>query len=244
MSGGNDKEAFLRTVAEALGRSRPLAKAPDYALLKVPLEQQHQKVNTILARIAARRAELVERFADMAQKGGWNVARVATPQEAAEHVLSVARHWEARSVVRAAQPVFKRVHPDEALKQAGLSVAVLAQAAGGTEESIRQAAADADVGITGVDYAIAETGTCVLLARRGVSRLVSLLPTVHIAIVEPEQLVETIDDVLALERLAFLKGEADGYMSFITGPSRSGDIEQTITIGVHGPKEVHCVLLG
>ena len=105
---------------------------------------------------------------------------------------------------------------------------------------------EADLGITGVDYAIAETGSCVIIPRRGVSRLVSLAPPVHIALVEPEQVVESLDDLLALRRLEYMRsrGRMPTYMNLISGPSRSADIEQTITIGVHGPGEVHLVLIG
>ena len=72
-----------------------------------------------------------------------------------------------------------------------------------------------------------------------------LLPPVHVAIVEPHQVYETLDDLFALRRMAFLEGEGDmgSYLSLISGPSRTGDIEQTIVIGVHGPTEVHMVIL-
>ena len=77
------------------------------------------------------------------------------------------------------------------------------------------------------------------------SRAVSLLPTVHVAIVEARQVYENLDDLFAVCRLAFQDNRYDmgSYMSFISGPSRTADIEQTIVVGVHGPKETHMVLL-
>ena len=105
------------------------------------------------------------------------------------------------------------------------------------------------MGITGADYAIAETGSVVVLPRRGLSRLVSVVPPVHVAIVRPEDVLGDLDDLFALRRLEFhrngTQGNADlgSYMNFITGPSRTADIEQTIVVGVHGPREVHMVLL-
>ena len=101
------------------------------------------------------------------------------------------------------------------------------------------------MGMTGVDDASAETGTCVLVPRKGVSRVVSLLPPIHVALVEPHQVYETLDDLFALRRLAFLLGRGDmgSYLSLISGPSRTADIEQTLVVGVHGPMEAHMVIL-
>ena len=102
----------------------------------------------------------------------------------------------------------------------------------------------ADLGITGVDYAIAETGTCVIIPRAGVSRLVSLLPPVHIALVESGQVLPSLDELFTLRRDDFLNGNLGSYMNLITGPSRSADIEYQLITGVHGPGEVHMVLIG
>ena len=109
---------------------------------------------------------------------------------------------------------------------------------------MRQAAAEAELGITGVDYAVAETGSAVLLPRRHVSRLTSLLPPVHLAIVRPQEIVDRLEDLLLLRRLAFYQGsgEMGSYLNFITGPSRTADIEQQLVIGVHGPKEAHMLI--
>ena len=101
-----------------------------------------------------------------------------------------------------------------------------------------------DIGITGVDYAIAETGTCVLIARSGVSRLVSLLPPVHIEVVQRGQVPPSLDELFALRRQDFIDGALGSYMSLITGLSRSADIESTLVTGVHGPGEEHVVLVG
>ncbi|PKB77684.1 MAG: hypothetical protein BZY70_01430, partial [SAR202 cluster bacterium MP-SInd-SRR3963457-G2] len=104
----------------------------------------------------------------------------------------------------------------------------------------------ADIGLTGADYAVAETGSVIVMPRKGMSRLVSVVPPVHLALVRPEDLVESLDDLFLLRRLEYHEkgGEMGSYLNFITGPSRTADIEQTLVVGVHGPKEVHLVLLG
>ena len=148
-------------------------------------------------------------------------------------------------MVRSDQDVFRDLPIDRMLSSLGIEVRVLAQASGSSRETLRQQAVRADLGITGADYAIAETGSVVLLPRHGLSRLVSLLPPIHVAIVRPQEVVESLEDLFLLRRLAFYQGDGDmgSYMNFITGPSRTADIEQTLVTGVHGPKEAHLLIL-
>jgi len=99
----------------------------------------------------------------------------------------------------------------------------------------------ANVGITTVETAIADTGTIVVYAKPGQSRLVSLLPTVHIALVRASQIVTRLGE--AIVRLEQEYGEfPPSAVYFISGPSRSSDIENDLTIGVHGPAEVHVLI--
>ena len=88
------------------------------------------------------------------------------------------------------------------------------------------------------------TGSCVIIPREGVSRIVSLVPPVHIAVVEKGQVLDNMDELFALRRNDFNHGNLDSYLNIISGPSRSADIEYTLITGVHGPGEVHMVLLG
>ena len=111
-------------------------------------------------------------------------------------------------------------------------------------QALRRRAIEGDIALTGVDYAIAETGSCVLIARKGLSRIVSLLPPVHVAVVERGQVLPSLDELFTLRRRDFLRGDLGSYMNLITGPSRTADIEHTIVTGVHGPGEVHMVLIG
>ena len=99
-----------------------------------------------------------------------------------------------------------------------------------------------DVGITMAQAGIAETGTVVLEAESERHRLVSLLPPVHIAIVYARDVVLTIGDALHQLHGDDAKGMSRA-ITFITGPSRTADIELTLTVGVHGPKELHVVVI-
>ncbi len=103
-------------------------------------------------------------------------------------------------------------------------------------------AVDADlVGITGCFCAIAETGTLMLCGAPDAPASVSLLPETHIAIVPASRIVPGMEDGFALARAEL--GQLPRAINFISGPSRTGDIEQTIVLGAHGPYRVHLILL-
>ena len=92
--------------------------------------------------------------------------------------------------------------------------------------------AECDLGVTGVDFAFPETGTLMLRASSDQPRVVSLLPRVHLAIFSPAALCADLSP-------AFAEAKSSNYWVFITGPSRTADIELTVTIGVHGPKALY-----
>lgn len=96
-----------------------------------------------------------------------------------------------------------------------------------------------DVGITSAQAAIAETGTLVLDSAHERHRLVSLVPPVHIAIVDASTIYATLGETLAMLQNG---EELSPAVTFITGPSRTADIELTLTIGVHGPQELYVII--
>lgn len=113
-------------------------------------------------------------------------------------------------------------------------------------ERLREAFINADMGISGANIAIAETGTIVLVSNEGNARLVTTLPPIHVAIVGIEKLVETMDDANEILKVLARSGtgqKATAYVSYITGPSRTTDIEKTLTLGVHGPGELHIIFV-
>jgi L-lactate dehydrogenase complex protein LldG len=96
-----------------------------------------------------------------------------------------------------------------------------------------------DVGITTAQAAIAETGTLLLDSTRERHRFVSLVPPVHIAIVKASTIFATLGETLSLLQNG---KELSPAVTFITGPSRTADIELTLTIGVHGPQELYVII--
>jgi L-lactate dehydrogenase complex protein LldG len=121
-------------------------------------------------------------------------------------------------------------------------LAMLDWAGAGIAIEARSARGDDLVGITGAYCAIAETGTLMMLSGAGTPPSVSLLPETHIAVVRRDRIVSRMEDSWALCRAE--RSELPRAATFISGPSRTADIEQTVTLGAHGPYRVHVVLVG
>jgi len=111
---------------------------------------------------------------------------------------------------------------------------------------LRRVFLEADAGISGANLAIAESGTLVLVSNEGNARLVTTLPPLHIALVTTEKFVETLEQATTLLKALIIGSSGlkmTSYVSFITGPSRTTDIEKELITGVHGPEELHIVIL-
>jgi L-lactate dehydrogenase complex protein LldG len=101
----------------------------------------------------------------------------------------------------------------------------------------------AAVGATGIEFAIAETGTLVEVSRNDATRLVSALPRTHVGVVSAREFVPGLFDAAPRMRGILRDNPRDCVISFLSGPSRTGDIELRLTLGVHGPEEAHALIL-
>jgi L-lactate dehydrogenase complex protein LldG len=186
------------------------------------------------------RGELAKRFElELKRIGGrFHVARTAGAVcDYIENLISIK---QARAVIGWHAPVIDETRLSERLESAG--VQFMPDDEHQSEAEFINKAIHASIGITAVDYALADTGTLVLIAGRGRARSASLLPPAHVAILKPQQIISGLDELIPL-----LNGDAAGELAsavtFITGPSRTADIELTLVLGVHGPQELHVILL-
>jgi len=101
-----------------------------------------------------------------------------------------------------------------------------------------------ETGISHAFAAIAETGTLVMTSGADNPTTLNFLPENHIVVVEASKVTGDLESVMAEIRSTFGKGQMPRTVNFITGPSRSGDIEQKIILGAHGPRALHIVLVG
>lgn len=108
------------------------------------------------------------------------------------------------------------------------------------EAPLRKLCAAADLGITGADYALADTGSLVLLSSAEEARMISLLPPVHLAVVSRDRILTNLDELFRV--LPHPEASASS-MLLITGASRTADIEQILIRRVHGPGDLHILIL-
>jgi L-lactate utilization protein LutC len=178
------------------------------------------------------------RFLEELEALGGHGKRVETVEDAREYVLALAREREAKLLVRWDVEELDELDADGPLGEAGVEVAVWRDL-----EDFREVAGRADIGLSTAAWAIAETGSLVLEHGPGRGRTVTLLPPTHVAVVSVDRILRTVPEAIG----KYAGGEAGGLpanVSFHTGPSRSGDIEMSIFVGMHGPGDVHVVLVG
>ena len=246
-----ERDDFLANIRGALGRSAPLDAPVSPTPHSIgPADELERRVDFVRELISRDADNLMSILARVASGSGWNVVRVPDAGAAGDYILDVAREIEARSLVYSLHQVVRSALRPDALSEAGIRAEPVALGHESEERDaqdrarLKRVMEASDIGVTGVDYAISETGTCVIIPRAGVSRLVSLLPPVHIALVERGQVLPSLDELFTLRRDDFVNGNLGSYMNLITGPSRSADIEYKLITGVHGPGEVHMVLIG
>jgi len=248
----NNRDKFLLNIRKALGRSGESFPDPSNNVTAMFENESvvNSKVELIRKHILDQYSELASEMAESALQAGWKTKIVNSTFEASEYIKRISADLKASKIICSSQPIIKELGLQKIFRDTKLTIKTGAIDQNSNDEqrtlqrsSIRLNAIEADIGITGVDYAILETGSCVIIPNTGISRLVSLLPPVHIAIVESRQILPSLDELFTLTRHEFLKGNLSSYMNIITGPSRTADIEHTIVTGVHGPAEVHMIII-
>ena len=176
------------------------------------------------------------RFVEELERLGGHGRRVGSLEEAREYVLDLARERDAKLLLRWDVEELEELGVDEPLRKAGVEVTVWRDL-----EDFREVAGRADIGLSTAEWAVAETGSLVLTSGPGRGRTVTLLPPTYVAVVAADRVISTVPE--AIEKYVG-GGRLPANVCFHTGPSRSGDIEMSLAIGVHGPGDVHVVVVG
>ncbi len=201
------------------------------------LDQLEERIRQTRVASRRRQASIRTRFqAEVERVGG--VVQVVTDLQVVG--FSIAGVAKARGITRcqAAEPDLARdLNLERALAEAGIELVT-----GPAPESIP----GAGIGITRAALGVAETGSVLIHLDEVDGHLLSMLPEIHVALLHQDALVDSLEEGLLLTRYLVLKSQARGlpsYLSWVTGPSRTADIERVLTIGVHGPKELYIFLL-
>ena len=209
------RQSILHRVRTALGRTEGQpVPDPPAVRLRIPHVDHESRLESIRRSLEALAA-------------GFH--RAATPKEAREFV---AASLAGRSAVASNAPY---------LAKCGIAALPRVQTGFADAAELRQACAAAAVGITSADYVLADTGSLVMLSSAAEARMISLLPPAHIAVVPSSRILTGLDELFTLLPSP---ADASSSMVLITGPSRTGDIEQILVRGVHGPGELTVVMVG
>lgn len=172
---------------------------------------------------------LIEKFTQVAKAIGAQVVPCGSAQQAAAYIGERA----GGTVVLPAFATAERLQLGTLLEQAGCEV---------VSGDLRPAAPAAAAGVTGANFALADTGSVVLESTPEDIRLATTLPERHFVLLDPVKVLADGPAAAPVLR-KFHQGSPRNYLAYISGPSRTADIERVLTIGVHGPRELHILLL-
>ncbi|HEY7426483.1 MAG TPA: lactate utilization protein [Gemmataceae bacterium] len=178
------------------------------------------------------------RFREAFAAAGGHTHIVADGTAAVAVLLDLVRARSARRVLLGGGEVLAALAIFEPLRAAGIDVVEVGTSDKGAD---RDTFFQADFGLSGVDYLVAETGSVILASRPEQPRALSLLPPIHVAVAERRQILPDLFDLFTA--LGAKTDELLACVSIITGPSKTGDIELRLVTGVHGPGEIHVVLI-
>ncbi|WP_028033993.1 lactate utilization protein [Chelativorans sp. J32] len=219
------REAILNKVRAAIGTA-----PEDAARAKIVKKRlANPPVGVIPARGQLPEEERVALFCLMAAKVSATVERVRKPGDVPKTVAAYLRSRNLPASVRMGADERLETMPWKALKS--------------LEVKHGPATADDEVGVSHAIAGVAETGTVVLHSGGANPTTVNFLPEHHIVVVDAKEIAGDLESVFARLRQTFGKGKMPRTVNLITGPSRSGDIEQKLLLGAHGPRALHLIVV-
>jgi L-lactate dehydrogenase complex protein LldG len=218
----NHELTVLEKVRRAIGRDKPLAQPPVPPAIDEPITRL---VHTDIG--------LPELFAKRATEMKMKLATVSA-DELMSGLIAFLRESNCKKIAVSISPLLERLNIATALRAAGFDTQTW------DELTLDQVYDGYDCAVTDVAWAVAETGSLVIRPDAGQGRGLSLVPIIHVAIVEPRNLVPDLVDLM--EKLSH-DPTARSNIILITGPSKTADIEMNVVTGVHGPNIVKVFLL-
>lgn len=218
------REAILKRIREAL-------RTP--ATIKKEITSITEKNQQWLPAVSIEKSKQIEIFAANCVELRAEFFRFADLRGAAEHFAQMARENNWGRIATHAHPLA------EALLEGGGAQTEILRLEAGYD---RDALAACDAGITGCECLVAQTGSVLVTAASSGGRVLSVLPPHHVVVATGDQIVADLTEAYVHVRSKY-NGEVPAFLSFITGPSRTGDIERILVLGAHGPKRLTILLV-
>lgn len=255
-----EQTKFIDRVREALGCSTESERT--WAALDLNIDQN--RIDTLLAKVSGRsrgdRLALLDSLISRCQLSNITIRTGESPADAAQFIVRLVQEKRVETgksggVAVWRHPLLDQLKLEEACAHLDPPLRLYFTADGDsksdaavnskTRDRIRRQVVDSTIGVTSVDYCLAESATLVLRTRHGLARSVSLVPPVHIAVISLEDVIADLEELYVILNHAGNKGVADitNCMTFISGPSTTRDIEAVAVSGVHGPREVYVFIV-
>jgi L-lactate dehydrogenase complex protein LldG len=244
-----NQEEFINRIKMALGK--PMAPSqPNADLFKSEMSDEARAIlERLKNRTPAERKKLLATLIEAAGPINLKVISCEDVNSVTAGIVDLVRdkdpEWgHKKSVVAWQHPLIENLNLPEALSQQDVDV-FFVDSKELKGENIRRHVIDSYIGITAADFCMADTATLVTRTRAGQARSVSLVPAIHIAVIELNQIIADLKELYALLKWdpQAKKEGLTNCMTFISGPSKTADIEATMVHGAHGPREVHVFVI-
>lgn len=201
------------------------------------LNQLEERIRQTWEGSRLRHASILSRFVSQVEGVGGVVRDAADPQAVGFSIGALARAKGLTLCQTADAALADELELDGALAETSIRLV-----RGPSPDTIAQVG----VGITRAVLGVAETGSILIHLNEVDGHLLTMLPEIHVALLPQDAVVDSLEEGLLVTRYLILRSHAQSrpsYLSWVTGPSRTADIERVLTIGVHGPRELHVFLL-
>ncbi|MBW2438640.1 MAG: lactate utilization protein [Desulfobacterales bacterium] len=243
------QEEFINTVKKALGKPQDESRGAVDLFSDDISAESRAILEGIQNRNAADRQKLLDTLIEAAGPINLQVMPCDDVSAVTTAITELVRHkdpeWgDQKRVVAWDHPLVERLDLPAALSGQNVPLFVTESKAF-ADEDIRQQVIDAYIGVTAADFCMADTATLVMRARPGQARTVSLVPAIHMAVITLDQIIADLKELYALLRWDPHERQEGltNCLTFISGPSKTADIEATMVHGAHGPREVHLFVI-
>jgi L-lactate dehydrogenase complex protein LldG len=252
------QDAFINRIKKALNYSHDKRNNLDDLCISKFTDETSNILDRIRHRTHTERQQLLDRLMEMAAPINLHV--IALKDQAAvtaaivDLVENKSPEWnDLKRIVTWKHPLIDGLNLSEALRAQKVPVHVTEikdiekekQSEEAQRASLIQQVIDSYIGVTSADFCMADTATLVMRARPGQARSISLVPSIHIAVIELDQIIADLKELHALliKEIEEKKEGLTNCMTYISGPSKTADVEATMVHGAHGPREVYVFVI-